>query len=275
MRNATRRRAPGRYHRVVLDPPIVFPPVRPGDPVTVSASLYMTFVRCPEQASGRLRGEYPAETRQSFVGGLAHRIFARHLSRGPIAPEGFAAACREEIGAALNHKLAALGARPSELGRVIEEVGGLYERFRSLGAEGFMGAEVHLESKPAPDVTLRGSVDAVFEGGAGVRLVDWKTGALGDPEAQLGFYALLWALERLELPGRLEAVSVTSGERLETIPTRRGVEATAARVAAVVEALRDAWEGESLERSAGPWCRWCPLLDGCSEGRSAASLLEA
>jgi hypothetical protein len=258
----------------VLDPPIVFPPVRPGDPVTISASLFVAFVRCPEQAAGRLRGEYPTETRQSFVGGLAHRIFARHLTRGPIAPEGFAAACREEIGVAMNHKLAALGVKPSELGRVIDEVSGLYERFRSLGAEGFVGAEVHLESEAAPDVTLRGSVDAVFEEGGGVRLVDWKTGALGDPEAQLGFYALLWALERHELPGHIEAVSVTSGERLEAVPTRQGVEATAARVAAVVDALRDAWEGTALERSAGPWCRWCPLLEGCSEGRSAASLLD-
>jgi hypothetical protein len=249
--------------------------VRSGDPLTVSASLFVAFVRCPEQAGGRVRGLFPVETRRSFVGGLAHRIFARHLTRGPIEAEGLAAACREEIGAGMNQKLAALAVKPSELGRVIEEVGSLYERFRSLGAEGFVGAEVHVEVEPAPGVTLRGSIDAVFEDDGGVRLVDWKTGALGEPEVQLGFYALLWALERRELPGRIEAVSVTSGERLLAAPTPADVRATAARVAEVVDALRGAWDGVPLERSAGPWCRWCPLLEECSEGRSAAALLDA
>ncbi len=263
-----------RYHQRVLDPPIVLPPVRPGEPLTISASLYITFARCPEQAAGRLRGEYPVETRRSFVGGLAHRIFARHLSRGPIEPGGFSAACREEIGSGMNQKLAALGVKPSELGRVIEEVGELYDRFRSLGADGFAGAEVHLEVEPAPALTLRGSVDAVFEEGGGVRLVDWKTGSLGEPEPQLGFYALLWAMERGELPVRLEAVSVSSGERIESAPTRDDVEAVADRVSAVAGALRQAWEGSPLERSAGPWCRWCPLLEQCDEGRSAAALLQ-
>lgn len=259
---------------MTLHPPIEFPRVRPGDPITVSASLFVSYVRCPEQAAGRLRGEYPVETRRSFVGGLAHRIFARHLTDGPIEPGRLTAACREEIGAGMNHKMAALGVKPSDLGRVIGEVGALYDRFRSLGADGFAGAELYLEVEPAAGVTLRGSIDAVFEEDAGVRLVDWKTGGLGEPEAQLGFYALLWALDRLELPGRIEAVSVASGERLEAVPSRSEVEATAARVAAAVEALRSSWRGESLPRTAGPWCRWCPLLEGCTEGRSATAVLE-
>ena len=83
-----------------------------------------------------------------------------------------------------------------------------------------------LESVPAEGVTLRGKVDAVFdEGEAGSRLTDWKTGSLGDPGPQLGFYALLWALERGDLPGRVEAVSLASGERVEEVPTRAGVQA--------------------------------------------------
>lgn len=259
---------------MTLDPPLAFPPVHPGEPVTVSASLYVTFLRCPEQAAGRLRGEYPPESRPSFVGGLAHRIFARHLSGGPIPDGGLAAACREEIGAAMNPKMAALGLRPSELGRVIDEVGDLYRRFKTLAVEGFSGAEVPLSVEPVPDVTLRGTVDAVFdEGGRGMRLVDWKTGSLGDPEHQLGFYALLWALERGEVPGALEAVSVASGERFESVPSRADVEATAGRVAGTIDRLRASWEGDELERVAGPWCRWCPLLESCEEGRAATALL--
>lgn len=241
----------------------------------LSATTFVTFCRCPEQAVGRLRGMYPAESSASFLGGLAHRIFARHLTAGPIPDEGFALACREEIGAALNPKLGALGMVPSRLAQVVEEASGLYHRFCRLGLGGFAGAEVGLEAEPAEGVTLRGVVDAVFdEGERGVRLTDWKTGSLGDPVPQLGFYSLLWALERGDLPGRVEAVSLASGERLDEVPTRAGVEGTAAAAASAVSLLRSALATDGhLERAAGPWCRWCPLLDECEEGRAATALL--
>ncbi|MCB2224077.1 MAG: PD-(D/E)XK nuclease family protein [Actinobacteria bacterium] len=257
--------------------PIRFPDVRPGEPMVVSGTLFQTYERCPEQAAGRLRGVYGPESRASFVGGLAHRVFARHLAAGPIGPDRLPSVCREEIGASMNPKLAALGLKPSQLEAVVGEVGALYERFKTLGADGFEGAEVPLEAEPADGLTLRGKVDAVFsDGPAGTRLVDWKTGGLGEPEAQLGFYALLWALERGEIPGRVEAVSVSSGERYEEVPTRTGVEEVAGRVAAMVDRLREAFErGGSLPRDAGPWCRWCPLLDECDEGRAARAILDA
>ncbi|MFH1331487.1 MAG: PD-(D/E)XK nuclease family protein [Actinomycetota bacterium] len=259
-----------------LDPPLVFPAVEPGEPVTLSASAFVTFQRCPEQALGRMRGVYPAESRPAFSGNLAHRIFARHLRAGPIPAEGFSTACREEIGTALNPKLSALRLRPRELEGVIQEVAVFYQRFCRLGLDGFAGAEVALESVPAEGVMLRGKVDAVFdEGEAGTRLTDWKTGSLGDPGPQLGFYALLWALERGDLPGRVEAVSLASGERVEEVPTRTGVQGTAAAAAQVVSLLRRAFTtGGHLERAAGPWCRWCPLLDECEEGRAATTLLD-
>jgi hypothetical protein len=261
---------------VTLDPPLAFPAVEPGEPIVVSASTFVVFSRCPEQAVGRLRGLFPPESRPSFSGGLAHRIFARHLTSGPIPEAGFAGACREEIGAGLNPKLGALGLRPSQLDQVIDEVAVLYRRFCRLGLEGFAGAEVSLEAQPAEGVTLRGKVDAVFDDGeAGVRLTDWKTGSMGDPMPQLAFYALLWALERGDLPGRVEAVSLASGERVEEVPSRAGVQETAAAVAEAVSLLRAAFAtGEHLERVAGPWCRWCPLLEECEEGRAATALLD-
>src|SRR3990172_9494406 len=148
---------------------------------------------------------------------------------------------------------------------ILEEVGDLYDRFKTLGTEGFEGAEVSLEATPVEGVLLRGSVDAVFQAGeAGVRLVDWKTGNLGDPGLQLSFYSLLWALDRGEIPGRVEAV-----------PTRAGIEETAAKAASMITALRESWRsGSDLERLGGPWCRWCPLLEECPEGRAATRLLE-
>ena len=77
---------------------IRFPEVPPGEPLVISATLYVTYAKCPDQALGRLRGLYPPESPASFKGGLAHRIFARHLRSGEIAPGDFGRACKEEIG---------------------------------------------------------------------------------------------------------------------------------------------------------------------------------
>ena len=254
---------------------IEFPAVRPGEDIVISATTYVTYLKCPEQAGGRLRGVYGEESRRSFSGGLGHRVFARHLRDGPIEAGDFDQVCREEIGSSMNAKLTGLGLRPSELRDVIAEVGELYNRFRSMRHEGFAGAEVSLEAEPAPGVVLRGSIDAVFDGDTGLRLVDWKTGSVPDAATdQLRFYALLWALQRDELPARVEALSVASGEQVAEVPTEPVVQATADAVAAMIDRIRSAWEdgGEPLERTAGPWCRYCPLLEGCSEGSAAVKV---
>jgi hypothetical protein len=262
--------------RMTLPDPVSFPPVEPGEDLVVSATTFVSFERCPDQAAARLRGIYGAESRSSFVGGLAHRIFARHLRDGPIPDGGLESACREEIGGGMNAKLGSLGMKPSELSGVIREVAGLYQRFKSLGVDGFEGAEVFLEVVPSDGVTLRGSVDAVFGGGQeGTRLVDWKTGGLESSDRQLAFYAMLWALEKGEPPGVVEAVSVATGERIREVPTRAGIEETAAKVASMISRLRTAWsQGEDLARIAGPWCSWCPLLEECAEGQAATAILE-
>ncbi len=256
---------------------VEFPPVAPGEPVDISATTFAAYRRCPEQAAGRLRGEYGPDSRASFVGGLGHRIFARHLTAGPIARADLAQVCREEIGSGMNPKMASLGIRPSDLSGLIEEVGALYSRFRTLGFAGFDGAEVAIEATPLPGVLLKGKVDAVFTEGGETRLVDWKTGAVGDDAgAQLGFYALLWTLEHGAPPARVEAVSVTTGQRFEAVPTGASVADTAAEVAGMVDALRGSWaSGADLERRGGPWCRYCPLLDGCVEGEAAQRVLAA
>ncbi len=156
---------------------VEFPPVPPGEDIVLSATTYASYRRCPEQAAGRLRGVYGPESRSAFVGGLAHRVFAKHLTQGEIAPGELTAVCREEIGSGMNPKLAALGLKPSQLASVIEEVGSLYDRFKATSREGLVGAEVALESEPADGVILRGAVDAVFDdAAAGVRLVDWGCG---------------------------------------------------------------------------------------------------
>ncbi len=248
-----------------------------GDPIAVSATLFMTYTRCPDQALGRLRGFYPEESRASFKGGLAHRVFARHLGVGPIDTADFDRVCKQEIGAALNPKLGALGMKPSQLTSVIKEVGDLYQRFKELSGAGFRSAECFVETEPSTGVMLRGSIDAVFDDDDGVRLVDWKTGGLYETEQQLGFYALIWALDRHEIPARVEAVSIGSGERLTAEPTLATITKTAQGVATLVNEMRTTFAAgaEGLSRIGGPWCRYCPQLDACEEGAAAVRVADS
>jgi len=252
------------------------PHVIPGDHLRLSASTYVTWKRCPDQANSRLQGFYGPDSRPAFLGSLAHRVFSRHLSSGPITSDEFVQACREEIGGSnLNNKLAGLEMKPSTLAGVIEEVRGLYERFTKLPREGFEGAEVDLEYSTPDDVELVGTVDAIYrEDLGGHRLVDWKTGELGYPEDQLMFYALLWALGHDDVPAFVEAVSVRTGERYRTVPTLTDLSRVANEVGELANDMRRAWENqETLERRAGPWCRYCPILEDCDEGKTAEALL--
>lgn len=252
------------------------PHVIPGDPIRVSATTYLAWKRCPDSANARLQGHYGPDSKPAFLGSLAHRIFSRHLTAGPIASEAFVQACREEIGGSiLNNKLAGLELRPSALAGVIEEVRALYERFTKMPDEGFEGAEVDLAHETGDGIELVGTVDAVYrEDLGGHRLVDWKTGELGEPEPQLLFYALLWTLARDDVPAYVEAVSVRTGERYRSVPSATDVEMVARDVAELATQMRRAWsEGSGLERNAGPWCRFCPILENCDEGKSAEALL--
>lgn len=255
-----------------------FPPVPAGAPLKVSATSYLAFRQCPAQAQARYLGQYPPESKASFTGALAHRLIARHLRSGPIADVPLAV--REEIGAALNHKMAGAGIRrPSDLEGVIAAVGDLYARFRRFPDEGFEAAEVELAAEPVTGVTLVGKIDAIYRTnqtngeGSGPILRDWKTGALGEPLEQLFFYALLWALQEQQMVSAVEAVSLQTGERMRHTPSLVDLRRVADGVADLVSAVRTVWsDGHDLERRGGPWCRYCPLLTDCPEGQSADAI---
>lgn len=176
----------------------------------------------------------------------------------------------------LNNKLGVLEMRPSVLAGTIEELRVLYERFTRLPNEGFEGSEHSIETSATDGVDLVGTVDAVYrEELGGHRLVDWKTGELGEPEDQLMFYALLWLLEGGEVPAYVEAVSVRTGERYRTVPSTADLQSVADRLGEMVNAIRKAWSSSTeLRRVGGPWCHFCPLLEDCDEGRSAEALLD-
>ncbi len=258
--------------------PIRIVPTNSGEDVKISATTYLAFKQCPARADARFQGHFGRASRTSFVGNLAHQIFRRHLVSGPVAEPDFDQACREEIGGShrLNLSMGELGLRPSDLPGVFEEVRALYERFVRFPQEGFEGAEIELSLEPAEGVELVGRVDAVYKAElGGFRLVDWKTGELGESREQMGFYALLWALDRGELPALVEAVSVRTGERYNSVPSTSDVEATAGVVTDMIDELRRRWaDGTEFERRGGPWCRYCPILEGCEEGEATVRILK-
>lgn len=102
--------------------------IPPGEEVPISATLFVTYLKCPQQALGRISGVYPPTTTAMFTGSLAHRVFARHLLRGPIPSDTFMTACREEAGAHLAGTMSALSLRMSEFTRISLDIEEMYER---------------------------------------------------------------------------------------------------------------------------------------------------
>ncbi len=88
---------------------------------------------------------------------------------------------------------------------------------------------------------------------------------------------MLWAMDQQELPARVEAVSIGSGERVAATPTLGTVAETAAAVAQLVNKMRAAFAAgvEQIERIGGPWCRYCAQLDGCPEGGAAIRVADS
>lgn len=253
----------------------VFRRIPSGDEFPISATLFVTYRKCPQQALARVQGVYPEPSVALLRGSLAHRIFARHLTEGPIPADDFEMVCKQEVGAHLGGTMASLSMKPSAFRAMVVEIEQLYGSFKNLPTEGFDGAEVDVDSEPYEGVRIKGRVDAVFSDEDGLRIVDWKTGGyLDDAEPQLDFYAMAWFLANEQMPKRMEAISLRTGEKRVAIPTEERVRETEARVAEMIEDLRSALSDRSdLPRMAGPHCSWCPLLDDCGEGADALRIL--
>jgi hypothetical protein len=248
-----------------------------GVPLNISASLFTVYSKCPQQALARVQGIYGAPSVAAFKGNLAHKIFASHLEDGEIPSEEFEQRCKEMVGRHFGEQMASLHMTKSSFSGVVVQVGELYERFKLLPTDGFSAAETPFDVDLGNGLTLKGRIDAVYDDEHGRRIVDWKTGSfLGDAAPQLEFYAMAWQVLHDELPIATEASSLATGENMHIAPTQESVESTIHSVGEMVERLRLAIEaGSDLARVAGPYCRWCPLLDTCDEGASALEILSA
>ncbi len=256
-----------QYHGTVITPELP-----PGEALRISASGFLSYLNCPANFGARLDGKFGADSVPAFRGALAHAVFARHLEGGEIAEHDFDGVCRRAIGSSnINYKMANLGLGITAIRETIAEVGEMYQRFKRLPRDGFRSSEVHLEVDFAPGVTLLGRVDAVYDDERGVRLVDWKSGDLGEVAQQLRFYALVWYLSEGEAPGTIEAFSVQSGEQYREEPTDALLQETADLVGDLVRTVRAATSlDQPLDRIPGMYCRYCPILSECSEGQTAA-----
>ncbi len=253
---------------------IRLPEFRPGPPIVVSASSFSRFRQCPDQGLAHHRGIFAEPGRAAWVGQLVHRLIARDLEGREI--DDPLQAAREEIGStSLNYEMNLTVGRPSDIRRAIAEAVDVYQQFRLLPRPTLSEVEVSIAFDAGGGLTLRGRIDGVQQTERGVRIVDWKTGAIQpESEVQLLFYGLLWALDRRSLPGELEAISIQTGERASFVADMSRYEALLEEIAGLVRQVRSSLEHDrGLTRRAGPWCRYCPLLSGCEEGTGAVAVL--
>ena len=255
----------------------LFADLSEGEPLSISASLFTVYSKCPQQALARVQGIYGAPSVAAFKGSLAHKIFAHHLQDGEIPSEQFEQRCKELVGQHFGGQMASLHMTNSGFSELVVGVEELYERFKLLPTDGFSSAETPFDVDLGNGLTLRGRIDAVYDDENGKRIVDWKTGSfLGDAAPQLEFYAMAWQVLHDELSVATEASSLATGENMHIAPTQESVESTIHSVGQMIEQLRSAIEaGSDLARVAGPYCQWCPLLDTCDEGASALEILSS
>jgi DNA helicase-2/ATP-dependent DNA helicase PcrA len=116
---------------------------------------------------------------------------------------------------------------------------------------------------------VAGRYDLVVEGDKGITILDFKTGAVSDPEKaqerareslQLDIYALAHLRTSGRLPERVELRFLESGQRGGKTPTREETAKTEARIRAAAAHIR---EGAFPARPSYMACGQCPFREIC------------
>ena len=86
-----------------------FPVIDPGDPIRISASLFVAFQQCPDNALARLQGEWGPESRAAFRHllnlGFTDALLARNPNPGYTFWDYQAGAWERNNGIRIDHLL--------------------------------------------------------------------------------------------------------------------------------------------------------------------------
>jgi putative RecB family exonuclease len=237
---------------------------------------YRTVDRLPEQAS-------PAMARGTLVHTVLERLFdlpapERVLDNAiDLLGESWDAVVAREpelaqaVAGAQDGPEAALG--PAELAAWLREAEPLLATYFAMEDPSRLEPahrELHVECALPDGPVLRGFVDRVdIAAGAGVRIVDYKSGRAPGPRYeqkamfQLRFYALVvWRMTGA-LPTMLQLNYLGSGDFLRFQPEAddlRNFEGTVRRLWESIVAVADSGDWQPRP---GPACRWCSFAPVC------------
>lgn len=124
-------------------------------------------------------------------------------------------------------------------------------------------------------VPMRGKIDRVdVAAGAGVRVVDYKTGKAPPPRFrdkaiwQLLFYALMWWRRDGAIPARLRLIFLggNAPEFVEHSPTAAELAAFEKEVQSLWASINRDFDALDFEPRTSALCPWCPFQSMCPEG---------
>lgn len=239
----------------------------------LSPSAMLAILLCPARWAAEATIPRPDDPfGPAELGSAAHSVLEALFSlppasRGPVAAEAALAALSPST------PVEDLGAWQAEVRARVDGIWRLTEPARL----DVLATEVRLEAE-VRGVPLRGIVDLADRTGAGVRIVDHKTGRPrghgrwpGYPD-QLRIYALLWE----ELTGEAPAVAELWWSRYGVA---QRVDLSGPAKAATLALARRSWAtlASSVERGRfatqpSPLCPWCPLVGSCPAAKRAGHL---
>jgi len=240
----------------------------------LSPSRAADYKTCPLLYRFRAIDKLPERPGRAQVRGtLVHAVLERLFDLpGPQRTPEAAAALVEpvwhELVAALPELVDGLfaGSDDPELAEWLASVAPLlasYFRLEDPRAVEPSARELLLETELESGVVLRGYVDRLDDGPAGLRVIDYKTGVAPRPVSelkalfQLKFYALALLQDRGVVPAELRLYYLTDGETLTYRPDEPELRRFARILDALWLAIREAGRTGDFRPSPGRMCQYC------------------
>lgn len=212
-------------------------------------------------------------------GTIAHRAIQLMLTwRGEPTPtdlvdEAMARLADEERGIGQWIDTLSAGDDADVRGQTIDRVTKFMEDFPPLSKKWNPMTESSVRWPNSGQIVLSGKVDLVFGRPAHREsrkvIIDLKTGRPRPQHRQdLGFYALLETLAREVPPRKVATFYLDAGEAHAEDVSERMLRSAVRRTLDGINAIVELNAGRPPVRRTGVSCRWCPLADGCDDGRA-------